>query len=364
MTLPNRCFSGVYRDRAVLVTGHTGFKGSWLALWLARLGARTTGLALAAATEPNHFALLDLDLDSRIADIRDPQAVNECLRDVRPEIVFHLAAQSLVRRSYADPVGTYATNILGTMHVLEACRATDSVRAVVVVTSDKVYENREWPWAYREADALGGRDPYSSSKACAEILTASHRDSFHRAGGQSLVASVRAGNVIGGGDWAEDRLIPDIARAAHQGRPVVLRNPQSVRPWQFVLESLSGYLLLGQRLLEGRGEFADAWNFGPAEQDAVEVLAVVEEMKRHWPELEYRIERDPHAPHEASLLKLDSSKARSRLGWKPTWEWRTAVAKTAAWYRAHSRESRIASADDLEQFCSDAAAAGCVWSGA
>ncbi len=265
-------FGGAYAGRTALVTGHTGFKGSWLALWLEELGCRVVGYSLPPPTEPNHFGLLSLRCRSEAGDVRDRARLAAVVRECRPDVVFHLAAQPLVRRSYREPAETFEANALGTVSVLEACRATP-VKAVVSVTTDKVYENREWCWGYREADPLGGFDPYSCSKACAELIAACYRGSFfnpaeYGRSHRTLVATARAGNVIGGGDWAEDRLVPDLARAAAAGRPLALRNPASVRPWQHVLEPLAGYLLLGQRLLEGDARCAEAWNFGPGEDGA------------------------------------------------------------------------------------------------
>jgi len=280
-------FGGIYDGRRVLVTGHTGFKGSWLALWLSQMGAEVAGYSLATGTEPAHWNLLGLSVRETIADIRDATALEEVVAGFRPEIVFHLAAQPLVRESYRIPAETYAVNVVGSMNVYEACRKAGSVRAVVSITTDKVYKNREWEWGYRENDPLGGFDPYSASKACAEIATESFRDSFwpvaafgraHR----TLMATARAGNVVGGGDWAADRLVPDLMRAAASKGAATIRNPDSTRPWQHVLEPLSGYLLLGRRLLEGRTEFAEGWNLGPSDDGVVKVRTVVERMEKAW----------------------------------------------------------------------------------
>ena len=322
-----------WRGRRVLVTGHTGFKGSWLSTWLVQLGADVTGMALEPYTDPAMFSLLGLDqhLDSRIADIRDLAAVQAIVAASRPEIIIHMAAQALVRESYSTPVETFNTNVMGTAHVLEAARGADSVGAVVVVTSDKCYENREWVWGYRESDAMGGHDPYSASKGCAELVTTSYRQSF---GDRLPVASARAGNVIGGGDWADDRLIPDMVRAIEAGRPVEIRNPAAIRPWQHVLEPLSGYMMLAERVFEDGDRFAGAWNFGPAIGDTQPVSALVERLSRNFDALEWNVDTGEH-PHEAHFLKLDISKAVSELGYRPRVSLKTALDWTAEWYQAY-----------------------------
>jgi CDP-glucose 4,6-dehydratase len=315
----------------VLLTGHTGFKGAWLALWLERLGAEVTGFSRDVPTSPSLFEVARVGdgLRSIEEDVRDLPAVERALAEARPEVVIHMAAQSLVRRSFDSPVETYATNVMGTVHVLDAARRSDDVRAVLIVTSDKCYENREWLWAYRETEAMGGYDPYSSSKGAAELVTAAYRKSFEG----PAVASGRAGNVIGGGDWAEDRLIPDIMNAALDGRPAVIRNPGAIRPWQHALNPLSGYLVLIQRMWESR-EYADAWNFGPDEADARTVQWIVEQLGEAWDEA-IAWERDSEEnPHEAHYLKVDSSKARAELGWAPTWSLAQALASIVAWYQA------------------------------
>jgi CDP-glucose 4,6-dehydratase len=352
-------FNKIYHNRKVLITGHTGFKGSWLALWLSQMGAHVTGYSLQPPTEPNHFQLLDLNINSVIADIREADKLKQVFVEQQPEIIFHLAAQAIVRRSYKDPVETFSSNVLGTVNVLEAARACSSVRAIVIVTSDKCYENKEWPWGYRENDALGGYDPYSASKGCAEIVTNCWRNSFfnpkdYNAKHSTLLASTRAGNVIGGGDWASDRLIPDIMRAVHQNEKVKIRNPKATRPWQHVLEPLSGYLLLGQKLLEGRKEFADAWNFGPSEEENVSVGEIVVQVKSVWPKIDYEIHQTPDQPHEAGLLHLDCSKARTKLRWIPAWTGNDAVVKTAQWYRAFYESNTIQSLENLKLYIADA----------
>lgn len=322
-----------WQGRRVLVTGHTGFKGGWLSLWLGQLGAEVTGFALPAPTQPSFFAQTRLDelVDHVEGDVRDLAALEQAMAEARPELVFHLAAQSLVRPSYANPVDTFATNVMGTVHVLDACRRLDSVRGIVCVTSDKCYENREWVWPYRENDPMGGRDPYSSSKGAAELVVAAYRRSYFADG--PLVASVRAGNVIGGGDWADDRLVPDIVRAMLGGQRPIIRSPDSVRPWQHVLDALGGYLLVGQRLLDGDDSAASAWNFGPADEDARPVAWIVEEMLRAWG-AEGWDQPDGPQPHEAVLLKLDCAKARSALGWQPRLRLEEALAKVIGWHKA------------------------------
>jgi CDP-glucose 4,6-dehydratase len=332
---------GFWAGRRVLLTGHTGFKGAWLALWLRELGAEVYGFALPPPSDPSLYSLacggaLVRDI---MGDVRDLAAVRGAYAEARPDVVLHLAAQALVRPSFEDPVGTYATNVLGTVHVLEAARLRGDVQAVVVVTSDKAYENREWHWAYRESEAMGGYDPYSSSKGCAELVTAAYRRSFFAVtpdDNRAAIASVRAGNVVGGGDWALDRIVPDCVRAFLAGDKVALRNPQATRPWQHVLEPLAGYLLLAERLATAgaaRVDFAEAWNFGPSESDALPVGELVEILVRHWGEGTGWVDDTAPKPHEAFYLKVDSSKARARLGWRPVLGVHEALAWCADWYR-------------------------------
>jgi CDP-glucose 4,6-dehydratase len=336
---------GGWAGRSVFLTGHTGFKGGWLALWLARLGARVTGYSLQPPTKPNLFELTHVQgsTNSVIADVRDLDCLAKEMRESQPEVVFHLAAQSLVRHSYAEPIDTYAVNVMGTANVLEAVRRTPSVRAVVIVTTDKCYENREWAWGYRENDRLGGHDPYSNSKACAELVTQAFRDSFF-SGTQVhpvAVASARAGNVIGGGDWALDRLLPDFVRAIMEGRPVRIRRPDAVRPWQHVLDPLSGYLRLAERLLAEGERWAEGWNFGPDHADARNVKWVVERFTRLWGG-DARWEADSGAhPHETGMLRLDISKARQKLGWRPTWDVERALERTVEWYRSYAKGADV-----------------------
>jgi CDP-glucose 4,6-dehydratase len=324
-----------WRGKHVLVTGHTGFKGSWLCHWLLHLGASVTGLALAPDTEPSLFVESRLAdrLASHLDDVRDLAATRRVVAAARPEIVLHLAAQSLVRRSYADPVGTFATNVLGTAHVLEAARSVDGLRAIVSVTSDKCYRARDDGAPHCETDPLGGADPYSSSKACAELVTGAYRQAFFAGKSAAVaVASVRAGNVIGGGDWASDRLVPDCVRAFASERPVALRNPQAVRPWQHVLEPISGYLVLAERLWNDPN-YAEAWNFGPDDGDARPVSAVVERVARAWGgNAGWTMQAGEH-PHETAELRLDSTKARARLGWRPRLKLDQALDWTVDWYR-------------------------------
>ena len=333
---------GFWRDKTVFITGHTGFKGGWLALWLQKLGARVVGYALPPPTTPSLFetARVAESMVSLEGDIRDFSRVQKTLGERQPEIVFHLAAQALVRYSYAQPLETYATNVLGTAHVLEAVRSVPSVRAVVVVTSDKCYENREWLWGYREDEAMGGYDPYSSSKGCAELVTAAYRRSFFNpacyAEHEVAVASARAGNVIGGGDWAADRLVPDMIRALLAGAPVRIHNPQAIRPWQHVLEPLSGYLRLAQKLYEEGVAYGEGWNFGPDSEDAKPVHWLVERLIQAWGEgASWQMDAGSQ-PHEAHYLKLDCAKACERLGWRPRWSLEQGLQATIAWYRAYA----------------------------
>ncbi|MET4428527.1 CDP-glucose 4,6-dehydratase [Mycolicibacterium sp. 624] len=352
-------FGSAYRGRRVLVTGHTGFKGSWLCLWLQALGAQISGLALDPPSEPSHWGSLKLAINDHRIDIRDEAAVRGIFAAERPEIVFHLAAQPLVRRSYREPVTTWATNVMGTVHLLEAVRHTPEVRGVVVVTSDKCYENREWPWAYRERDRLGGHDPYSASKAGAELVAASYRSALLQHPSAPLLATARGGNVIGGGDWSEDRLIPDLVRSVIAREPLVIRSPRATRPWQHVLDCLSGYLLLGQRLLAGDTASADAWNFGP-EGENLTVEQVLADLAHTWPRLQWRVASDPQ-PHEAALLQLDSAKAKTHLGWRPVWNSETAIHHTANWYRRFLEAGDVSSADELAAYVADAADSGMGW---
>jgi CDP-glucose 4,6-dehydratase len=325
-----------FAGRRVLVTGHTGFKGSWLALWLSRMGAKVCGYALPPESEQGHFRQLRLDqhIDHRIGDIRDHGSVLRCFEDFQPEIVFHLAAQPLVRYSYADPKETFDTNVAGSVNILEGCRHMDSVRALVYVTSDKCYRNKEWVWGYRENDELGGHDPYSASKAAAEIIFSAYCDSFFRHRPGFGAASVRAGNVIGGGDWALDRIVPDCIRALMAQQPIRIRNPASTRPWQHVLEPLHGYLSLATRLLERPPEFSGAWNFGPATGSVRTVMELAQLITGIWGSGTLELAPDVGAVHEARLLHLSCDKAHQLLGWYPCWDAGEAISETVHWYRA------------------------------
>lgn len=333
-----------WRNKRVFLTGHTGFKGGWLSLWLQSMGAQVVGYALAPPTKPSLFEVANVakGMTSIIGDVRDLNHIQSAIVERKPEIIFHLAAQPLVRYSYLNPVETFATNVMGTVNIFEAIRKVRGVKAVVNVTSDKCYENKEWAWGYRENEPMGGYDPYSSSKGCSELVTSAFKNSFfnladYQKHGVAL-ASARAGNVIGGGDWAEDRLIPDILRAIELETPVVIRNPVSIRPWQHVLEPLCGYLQLAQKLYEDGPSYSEAWNFGPDDSDAKPVLWIVENMTRLWGGARWVLDGEAH-PHEAHYLKLDSSKSRSLLGWRPRWNLPTAIGAIVEWQQAFlSRE--------------------------
>jgi CDP-glucose 4,6-dehydratase len=331
-----------YRNKNILITGHTGFKGSWLALWLTQMGAHVFGIAQPVLTSQDHFVVTQLQgkMDHRIADIRDLNALQTHMQEIRPEIIFHLAAQPIVLDSYENPVDTFSTNIMGTIHVLEAARLVESVKTMVIVTTDKCYENQEWQYAYRENDALGGHDPYSASKAAAEVVSHAFYRSFLQASGVGL-ATARAGNVIGGGDWQAHRLIPDLMRAVQQGETLEIRNPASIRPWQHVLEPLHGYLQLGRALSENRETFAGAWNFGPSSQSAVTVEQMMNYASKYFKDLPVTFASAQQGHHEAQLLQLDSSKAAAQLGWSTVLGLEETIKMTIEWYQALFRGDNL-----------------------
>lgn len=349
--------SEFWRGKRVFLTGHTGFKGSWISLWLQSMHVELCGFALTPPTTPALFDEADVSdgMNSTIGDIRDFEAVHSAMMAFKPEIVIHMAAQPLVRYSYAAPVETYATNVMGTVHVLEAARQVGTVRAIVNVTTDKCYENKEWVWGYREDEPMGGYDPYSNSKGCSELVTSAYRRSFCQHSGIAL-ASARAGNVIGGGDWAQDRLVPDILRAFERGEPVVIRNPHSIRPWQHVLEPLSGYLALAEKLYTEGQAWAEGWNFGPQDDDARPVQWIVEQMVQAWGNgASWRLDGGEH-PHEANYLKLDISKVKSRLNWHPRWNLATALEQITAWHRTWLQNGSVKEAclDQIQQYIASA----------
>jgi len=352
-------FNDFYKGKTVLVTGHTGFKGSWLSYWLNLLGSYVIGYSLEPNTSPSHFEILKLKekIHSIIGDIRDRDKLIDVFRKHKPEIVFHLAAQPLVRESYLKPYETYETNLIGTLNILEACRVTNNVKSVVIIATDKCYKNNEWVYGYREIDQLGGYDPYSSSKACVEILTESYRNSFfnHKDYGKkhsTLIATARAGNVIGGGDWSKDRLVPDIIRSIFDNQVLKIRNPKAVRPWQHVLEPLSGYLMLAMKLFNGNKEFAEAWNFGPKDSDCISVESVLTEFKKHWDKFKYELSINNEL-HESQFLKLDCSKANYILKWEPVWNFEKCVKRTAEWYKNFYERNIVNTDEDIKQYICD-----------
>jgi CDP-glucose 4,6-dehydratase len=354
-------FNGVYKNKRVVITGHTGFKGSWLTFWLKQMGANVSGIALDPPTKPNHYHLLNLGVDCNIQDINSFQETDRIIQRINPDIIFHLAAQPLVRLSYEQPITTIATNVIGTANILESARRLPNLKAVIVVTSDKCYDNKEWVWGYRENEPMGGLDPYSASKGCVELITNAYRKSFFEKSNSPLIASARAGNVIGGGDWAQDRIMTDIVTAANNSSSVFLRYPNATRPWQYVLEPLSGYLTIGWRLLNGERDYAEAWNFGPNQENNVSVLNLVKQSKTHWNKISYDFDRNNH-PHEAGFLMLDSSKAMKLLGWKPVWGFEKTVEQTIGWYKSFYEEGSIATKEVLENYIVDAQKNRVEWS--
>lgn len=364
-TLVNtKCFNGIYSGVKVLVTGHTGFKGSWLITWLKMLGADVTGYSHEPSENTRHYSLLKPDIRSVTGNILDLKKLNDTLQAVKPELVFHLAAQALVRRSYKEPIQTYQANVIGTLNVYETCRQCDSVRAIVSITSDKVYENKEQPVPYCEDDQLGGYDMYSSSKACVEIMTNAYRNSFFNPGKNENVkklVTARAGNVIGGGDWAEDRLVPDIMRSIENKQKVVVRSPLAVRPWQHVLEPLSGYLLLGQYLLEGNILTTTSLNFGPSAERSINVQELVALIKEIVTDLDVELRPDANAPHEAGLLVVDSLLARNVLQWQPVWNASEGIYRTTQWYHRFLKQNIVSTEDDITSYVRDAVGRKIIW---
>lgn len=357
-------FGGVYSGRRVLVTGHTGFKGSWLSFWLTRMGAEVAGLSLDPDTEPSHWTLLALpQLRDQRVDLRDADAVGTVISAFRPETIFHLGAQALVRRSYREPADTFGVNVMGLVNVFEAVRRCPSVRVLVNATTDKVYAEGAASAGFRESDPLGGHDPYSTSKACAELVSDSYRKCFFHCddgrGFRTRLATARAGNVIGGGDWAEDRLVPDLVRAGLSGEPLQIRNPGATRPWQHVLEPISGYLRLGQLLWDDES-LSGAWNFGPGSSGEISVQELASRFLRHWPGLSIQGD-ERHHPYEAAALRLDSTKAMSTLAWRPVWDVGTAIARTAEWYRSFSETGCLRTAEDVGDYVSAAKEVGLAW---
>lgn len=345
-----------WRNKKVFLTGHTGFKGSWLSLWLSSLGAEVKGYALEPETTPSLFdeaKVIDTVI-SEIGDIRNLEQLEKSMAAFNPDILIHMAAQPLVRLSYIEPIETYETNVMGTVKVLEAARSCRNLKSIVCVTTDKCYENREWPWGYRENESMGGYDPYSSSKGCAELVTSAYRRSFMQELGIGL-ASARAGNVIGGGDWAKDRLIPDILNAFEKGEPVIVRSPQSTRPWQHVLEPLSGYLMLAEQLYKSPERYAEGWNFGPHDDDAKPVSWILDAMVSKWGEgASWELDQNAH-PHEAGFLKLDASKAKLRLRWQPTWNLNEALGRIIQWHQAwlNKEEMQIKCLNEINEYMRD-----------
>ena len=344
-----------WKDKKVFLTGHTGFKGAWLSIWLTSMGAKVKGFSLEPPTQINLFNAANVKnlIDSEIGDIRDYSSLSSSIHKFSPDIIFHLAAQPLVRVSYDNPLETFETNIMGTANLLEIIRKTHSVRAMVNITTDKCYENNEWIWGYKETDPMGGRDPYSSSKGCAELISAAYRESFLKQSDIGI-ATARAGNVIGGGDWAKDRLIPDILRAFEDNKPAIIRNPDAIRPWQHVLEPLLGYLMLGEKLFYEPSKYSEAWNFGPYENDVQSVSSILNEMTTLWPGTSWKLDKDDN-PHEARLLKLDISKAITILKWKPNWNLKITLEKIVKWHQLFisKQNMQVACINEIDQFIKD-----------
>lgn len=355
-------FNQVYEGKTVFITGHTGFKGSWLSFWLLQLGAKVIGFSLNNVSKPSHFELLQLqELETNYGDIRNKKILKKHLIAAKPDMVFHLAAQPLVRESYRNPIYTYETNVIGTLNLLEACKECGSVKALINVTTDKVYENSNASKPFSETDILGGRDLYSSSKACSEILTSSYKYSFFR-NNNPLIATARSGNVIGGGDWANERLVPDIVKAAAHGKRAIIRNPASIRPWQHVLEPIAAYLLLGQMLLEGKKEFAESWNFGPAPEQSLPVIEVVDLLKKQWNKVKINMYNNPKERWvESEVLRLDCTKAKQKMKWNSIWDIETSLSRTIKWYKNYYETGKINTANDLQTFIKDAVKKKLIW---
>jgi len=345
-------FEGVYAGKRILVTGHTGFKGSWLTVWLQLMGAEVYGLSLKADGPQNHWELLNLDVSHMYADIRDPEAVTGFIEKIQPHFVFHLAAQSLVLDSYADPLKTWSTNVLGTATLLDACRNVEELQGVIVVTTDKCYENKGWVWGYRETDTLGGLDPYSASKACTELVVSSFKQSFFKVKNAPLIATARAGNVIGGGDWSENRLVPDLVRSIEAGIALEIRSPEATRPWQHVLDCLGGYLCLGRHLIQGNKSVAESFNFGPGVESNKSVSTILNLFGRYWPSSSWRTVSNA-GNAEAQILHLDSAKARAKLNWRPVWSLEKSVQETVNWYRSLMESECVESRNQIESYMKD-----------
>lgn len=359
-------FRNSYSGKRILLTGHSGFKGSWLHFWLNFLGAEVKGISLAPASKPNHFTLLNAETNSSFCDIRNYPELEKQILDFQPEMVFHLAAQAIVRRSYKEPRETYESNLLGTVNLLDACRKCASVKAILVVSSDKCYKDQGWLWGYRENDPLGGYDPYSASKACTEIIAESWRNSFfnlqeYGKNHQVLLASARAGNVIGGGDWGEDRLLTELMLAAKDKKCLYLRNPDAVRPWQHVLEAASAYLALGEKLLSGQKEFAEAWNFGPLQSDLITVETAAAKLSETWEQISYSSNTTAKNPHETKILSLDCSKAKQKLRWHSVWDADKCFQRTALWYKLFYEKNIINTEEDFKLYLADAAKQELQW---
>jgi CDP-glucose 4,6-dehydratase len=361
----DKLFNGVFFGKKVLVTGHTGFKGSWLSYWLYKMGAEVYGVSLEPPTIPNHHSLISFHHESYIQNINDFEKLTSIFSKINPDFIFHLAAQPLVRYSYENPIETYTTNVLGTLNVLNASRYLSNLKGVLIVTSDKCYENKEILWGYREYDEFGGKDPYSSSKGCAEILTSSIRSSYfnisdYESKHNVLIASARAGNVIGGGDWADDRIVTDMVKNASRKQNLMLRSPNATRPWQHVLEPLSGYLLIASRIFNRDMQMAEGWNFGPDLNSNCTVKQLVEKSKKYWDRINFELDTRNH-PHEAHILMLDITKARKLLNWEPVWNFEQTVGFTINWYRDYYENNKVLTEEHLTQYVHNAKEKGIVW---